>query len=225
MTKHFVKKAWSDNQNGFRYTVRRPHPAHRRAVAGGLRGPGLAATGYGSTQEQSRSVCGCAAGSRGASPGRHRSFAAIPDDQWRSQLHRAADTFIASGQQLQWQFSNTGNQHRGRPASRGLLGRLYCCPTSTIHLGPQTAPYCASPGLSVRGSGFLNPRERFISQRTGFSPGENGLELSNQPLRLFLAPLSCLATAMRALAVKFQKVLSIRSRTGKLRLGEDVLRL
>jgi hypothetical protein len=31
----------------------------------------------------------------------------------------------------------------------------------------------ASPGLSVRGSGFSNPRERFILQRPGFSPGEN----------------------------------------------------
>jgi hypothetical protein len=30
-----------------------------------------------------------------------------------------------------------------------------------------------SPGLSVRGSGFLNPRERFSLQLMGFSPGEN----------------------------------------------------
>ena len=30
-----------------------------------------------------------------------------------------------------------------------------------------------APDFSVRGSWFLNPRERFIWQRLGFSPGEN----------------------------------------------------
>jgi hypothetical protein len=29
----------------------------------------------------------------------------------------------------------------------------------------------ASPGLLVRGSGFLNPRERSVVQMPGFSPG------------------------------------------------------
>jgi hypothetical protein len=48
--------------------------------------------------------------------------------------------------------------------------------------------FSGRPGLS---GGFSNPRERFISKRPGrlaaASPGGNGPELSNQPLRLFLA--------------------------------------
>src|SRR5258708_24299244 len=41
----------------------------------------------------------------------------------------------------------------------------------------------ASPGLSVRGSGFSNPRERFILQIPGFSPGDNAT--SSQATRTF----------------------------------------
>jgi hypothetical protein len=58
---------------------------------------------------------------------------------------------------------------------------------------PGLSSNCASPGLSVRGSRFSNPREYFSFQTQGclaaasISPGENGPELSNQPLRLFLA--------------------------------------
>jgi hypothetical protein len=42
-----------------------------------------------------------------------------------------------------------------------------------------------APDFQSGGSWFSNPRRCFISLRPGFSPGENGPELSNQPCAYF----------------------------------------
>src|ERR1700684_2345160 len=91
------------------------------------------------------------------------------------------------------QFRNLNRSwttHRYRVLYQGTTLRAA---KKTLLDRPGRSSNCAIPGLSVRGSGFSNPRERFFSQRPGFlaaasiSPGENGPELSNEPLRLFLA--------------------------------------
>jgi hypothetical protein len=74
-----------------------------------------------------------------------------------------------------------------------IRARLYRLRKNSLLGRPGLSSKCASPGLSVRGSGFSNPREYLSFQSQGYlaaasiSPGENGPELSNQPLRLFLA--------------------------------------
>ena len=86
-------------------------------------------------------------------------------------------------------------------------------------------PNPCQPRTSVRGSGFSNPRERFILQRPGFSPGENTSSCPIDPhiFRDFDDSRTSRASAIRSDGQLLVDVLAENRRKGRFLLHEFVI--
>ena len=95
--------------------------------------------------------------------------------------------------------SNCSRAERPQQPKRSNVTKRASRAAEKLLDSPGHSSNCASPGLPRRsehqsgGTGFQTrentsaPNHRASTPQRGISPGENGPELSNQPLRLFLA--------------------------------------